>query len=104
MPRAKNQTIDLRKEHSNGRDKWGERIADSKKGAVSWADAGAEDLLDALVAATEDGAALLLSRTSDGGALAIHVLAGSNTHKLYPASVAELNEALQMIAEIARSA
>jgi hypothetical protein len=74
-----------------------------KRGNCTWADAGAEDLLDAVVAATEDGAALLLSLTSDRGALAIHVLEGDTTHKLYPSTVAELNEALQLIAEIARS-
>lgn len=101
MPR--DRTTELRKPGTKGADKWKERLATESRGSCTWRDAGAEDLLAAVVAVTEDGAALLLSKTSDGGALAIHVLSQAGRHKLYPASVAELNEALRLIEEIATS-
>jgi hypothetical protein len=104
MPRKAQSTHDLRKAvESNGRDKWSDRIETERRGRVQWADCSAEDLLDAVAAVTEDGAALLLSTTSDGGALSIHVLTGHGTHKLYPATQAELNAALMMITEIAKA-
>lgn len=94
--------VDVRsKPGKNGRDKWGERLATERRGKCTWSDAGAEDLLAAVVAVTEDGAALLLSKTSDGGALCIQVLSSSGRHRLYPASVAELNESLRLVQEIA---
>lgn len=85
------------------RDKWEDLQANTSKGSLTWEDVGSEDLKDALVAVTEDGAALLLSKTSDGGALVLQVWNASGRHKLYPASMAELNEALQAIKEIALS-
>lgn len=91
---------DLRGNGQNaGGDQWEARLAERNRGRLTWADAGAEDLLAAVASVTEGGAALLLSKTSDGGALVIHLLVGTVRHKLYPASVAELNEALALIAQ-----
>lgn len=101
MPKSQTVHALTAKPQKNGHDKWTATMLTERGNAISWTDAGAEDLLAAVAAVTEDGAALLLSRTSDGGALAIHVLADGNTHKLYPANVAELNEALAMITSIA---
>jgi hypothetical protein len=103
MPRKQQVNVELRKQEKNGHDKWSSRFETERRGQVTWSDAGAEDLLDAVSAATGDGAALLLGTTTDGGALTIHVLTTGGTHKLYPATVAELHQALAMIAEIARS-
>lgn len=83
---------------ANGADKWGDLLAERDTARLSWRDADPEDLQGAIVAATEDGAAVLLSKTSDGGALVLHILTGTSRHKLYPASVAELHEALALIA------
>lgn len=83
-----------------GMDKWGAHLALSSRGKLTWQDVSAELLKGALVAATEDGAALLLSKTSDGGALSIHVLTNGGTHKLYPATPEELSEGLQLIVKI----
>lgn len=93
----------LGKNGQNGKDKWASRLETEKAGKLSWMDAGAEDLLAAVVAVTGDGAALLLSYTSDRGALAIHVLTDNGTHKLYPTRMEELTEALLLITEIASS-
>jgi len=100
---AKRQTTitDLRTVAKNGDNKWERSLDTEKRGRVHWRDAGPEDLRDAVAAVTEDGAALLLAVTSDGGALVIQVLTDAGRHKLYPASMAELNEALRMITEIA---
>lgn len=104
MTRKRSSTHDLRGTNGNGGNKWTQALETERRGRVRWSDCGPEDLLAALVAVTEDGAALLLSQTSDGGALAIHVLAGGDTHKLYPATMAELNEALTLITTIASGA
>lgn len=97
----KDRVTDLRQPQKGKEDKW-HRIADSKpSGSLTWRDAGPEDLQAAVAAVTEDGAALLLSKTSDGGALVIQVLSQNGRHKLYPATMAELNEALALITEIA---
>jgi hypothetical protein len=102
MPNQRQATVhELRKPQTKGADKWEQLGQRESKGSLTWADAGAEDLLAAIAAATEDGAAVLLSKTSDGGALVIQVWNGAGRHKLYPASMAELNEALQLIQEIA---
>lgn len=69
---------------------------------MGWRDAPAEDLLECVATVTEDGAALLLSVTSDGGALVMQVWNGAGRHKLYPATPAELNEALRLVTDIAR--
>lgn len=103
MVKQTNTTHDLRKNGKAGGDKWATRMETEHRGRVTWRDAGPEDLWDAVASATEDGAALLLSKTSDGGALAIHVLTDASRHKLFPATQAELNEALALISEIAKS-
>lgn len=86
-----------------GADKYESRLTGTKRGSLTWADAGVEDLVAAIVAVTEDGAAMLLSKTSDGGALCVQVWHGAGRHKLYPSSAAELNEALALLTEIAQS-
>lgn len=94
--------IDLRQSPNGKVDKWNEGLRElHSKGKCSWSDAGAEDLKAAIVAATEDGAALLFSRTIDGGALSLQILSGAGRNKLYPASVAEINEALALVVDIA---
>lgn len=82
-------------------DKWEALKSENDSGKASWTWAGADDLLEAVAAVTADGAALLLSRTSDGGALVLQVWNGDGRHKLYPATVSELNEALRLIKDIA---
>lgn len=104
MPRKPTQiTHELRKQTNGHVDKWGASFTLQNRGGLTWADAPTEILQAALAAATEDGAALLLSKTSDGGALSIHVLTSAGTHKLYPATAAELKEALQLIYQISVS-
>jgi hypothetical protein len=80
---------------SNGRSKWAKAIEGQRKGSLTWADCGPEDLIAAIAHVTEDGAALLLSKTSDGGALMVQVLVTRDDRpKFYAASMAELNELL----------
>jgi hypothetical protein len=102
VPRKPAQvTHDLR-EITNGRgNKWDDHFTLQSRGSITWSDANPELLASAIATATEDGVALLFSKTSDGGALSIHVLAGTSTHKLYPATPLELSEALQLIVKIA---
>lgn len=101
MTRKLTQTTIGLKEPKNGHgDKWGDHFALKSRGSVTWKDASPELLSSAIAAATEDGAALLLSKTQDGGALSIHVLTDGGTFKLYPASVGELQEGLQLIVKI----
>lgn len=92
---------ELRKPQNGHVDKWESHFTLKSRGKITWQDANPEMLTAALAAATEDGAGLLLSKTSDGGALSIYVLTDGATHKLYPATVDELNEALQLIVKIA---
>lgn len=68
-------------------------------GAVSWEEVDGRLIKAALVAATEDGCALIFSKTTDGGALSLTVLAGTDRHKKYAKS-GELAESLlrEMIA------
>lgn len=82
--------------HSNaGWDKWLDATLTPEKGKLTWMDADPEDLRDAIAAATEDGAAVLLSKTSDGGALLLQVIEGEGRKpKFYAADMAELNEVL----------
>lgn len=81
--------------------KWAAAMLDTRKGCLSWADCGAEDLLAAVAHVTEDGAALLLSKTSDGGALMVQVLVGvGDKPKFYAASMQELNELLEALAHV----
>lgn len=93
-------THDLRALSNGASDKWSTNLTLSSRGKVTWMDADPQMLLAAVAAVTEDGAALLFSRTSDGGALALTVLVDGAAHKLYPASVAELREALQLLVKI----
>lgn len=80
---------------------WGALLnTQEKEDACSWQWADSEELLDAVVSATEDGAALLLSKTSDGGALCIQVWAGTDRFKLYPASSEEVSIVLATIRQI----
>lgn len=94
---------DLKKPAENGHDKWSTALQTARHDRCSWEDVDAEDLKAALAAVTADGAALLLGTTTDGGALSIHVLTDRGTHKLYPAHMNELTEALTLITEIAGS-
>jgi hypothetical protein len=66
---------------------------DNASGAVSWEEVDGRLIKAALVAATEDGCALIFSKTSDGGALSITVLAGADRHKKYAKS-SELAESV----------
>lgn len=75
----------------------------AKRGDASWDWAGAEDLKDAIVAVTEDGCALTFGVTSDGGALVISVLDNGHPAKRYASDMAELNEKLSEVSEIAKS-
>lgn len=61
--------------------------------AVSWEEVDGRLIKAALVAATEDGCALIFSKTTDGGALSLTVLAGADRHKKY-AKNAQLAESL----------
>lgn len=90
--------------HSNaGWDKWLEATLTPEKGKLTWRDADPEDLVDAIAAATEDGAAVLLSKTSDGGALAVQVWAGTQRVKFYAAEMAQLTAILDLIQQVAKS-
>lgn len=102
MPRKDTQvTHDLRKSQNGHVDKWESHFTLKSRGNVSWSDAKPEILQAAIAAATEDGAGLLFSKTSDGGALSLYVMTDGATHKLYPATVEEISEALQLIVKIA---
>lgn len=69
---------------------------------LTWGDVGDEELRDMVDSVVAEGSALLLARTSDGGALVIQVLSGQGRHKLYPATVAELHEAVAKVTRIAK--
>lgn len=102
MPRKATQTTtDLRQVLRTAGDKWEQNFTLQGRGRTSWSDADPTSLHAAIAAVTEDGAGLLLSKTSDGGALAITVLSDGGAHKLYPATVQELHEALQLLIKIA---
>lgn len=98
--KASQTTTDLRKITAMPTDKWETSLRLQGRGNTSWLDADPTNLKAAIAAVTEDGAGLLLSKTSDGGALAITVLSNGGAHKLYPASTAELHEALQLLIKI----
>lgn len=81
--------------------KWEGLLKAGSRGNLSWSDAGEADLLAAVVAVTEDGAALLLSKTSDGGALLVQVLVDKDTKpKHYASNMAELNEVLANLGSV----
>jgi hypothetical protein len=90
----------LEKLNGKATNKWEQLGAREKGETISWSWSDAEDLKAAVVSATEDGAALLLSKTSDGGALVVQVWSGSGRYKLYPATMAELTEGLDLISRI----
>lgn len=54
------------------------------KDALSWRDVDAAAILDAIVAVTDAGDALMLSKTSDGGAYSITVMSGGKSAKVWP--------------------
>lgn len=62
-------------------------------GAVSWEEVDGRLIKAALVAATDDGCAVIFSKTTDGGALSLTLLAGSDRHKKY-AKNAEIAESV----------
>lgn len=60
------------------------RLAERNAAAsISWEEVDGRAIKAALVAATEDGCALIFSKTSDGGALSLTILAGATRNKLY---------------------
>lgn len=85
-------------------DKWENLFLDKGSGRITWNDCDPQSLLDAVAAATEDGAAVLLSKTSDGGALVVRILTDQGSTPFYPASAAALSEVLAMIVEVAGKA
>lgn len=100
MPRGKNDNVvDLRKPGS----KYANLGIGEKRGNLTWGSADPNLLRAAIAAVTEDGAALLLTKTSDGGALCLQVWTSAGRHKLYPATIQELTEALQVVIETASS-
>jgi hypothetical protein len=54
------------------------------KDSLSWAQVRAEAIIDAIVAVTDVGDALMFSRTSDGGAYSITVMSGGKSAKVWP--------------------
>lgn len=81
--------------------KWAAAMLETRKGSLTWADVGAEDLQAAVAHVTEEGAALLLAKTSDGGALMVQILVGTGDRpKFYAASMAELNDLLDALARV----
>lgn len=81
--------------------KWAAAMLSTRKGSLTWADCGADDLLAAVAHVTEEGAALLLAKTSDAGALMVQVLVGTGDRpKFYAASMAELNDLLDALARV----
>lgn len=80
---------------SKSGDKWGQVGPSDKTDPISWRSCLAQTLQDAIVAATEDGAAVLLSKTSDGGALALQILSGAARYKYYAADSVALDDLLR---------
>lgn len=74
----------------------------SGTGAVTWEEVNGPLLKQAIVAATEDGCALILSKTSDGGALSITVLAGPERIKKYAKSADLANSVLQELIALSK--
>lgn len=79
-------------------DRWGSMKWKGSQEPISWSCAEPRVLQDAIVGATEDGAAVLLSKTSDGGALALQILSGSERYKYYLADSVEVDDLLRMMA------
>lgn len=75
--------------------KWGSMRWKDAGDPISWRSADARALQDAIVAVTEDGAAVLFSKTSDGGALALQILAGTERYKYYLADSIEIDDLLR---------
>lgn len=100
MPRKRSETTDMRQV---AKDKYGSLATSSHRGGLTWKEADVSLLHRAVVAVTEDGAALLFTSTSDGGALCLQVWTQSARHKLYPATALEIEEALQLVIDAASS-
>lgn len=71
---------------------------------ISWADVDGATLLDAIAAATEAGAGLLLSKTSDGGALTLILFWKSAKHKWFPVDADRAADLLTTITAAAQAA
>ncbi len=68
-----------------------------KASTLSWADADAGLLAEAIAHWTSGGHAITLGVTSDGGALSISLLSGGKPFKLYASSPEELQSLLERI-------
>lgn len=90
----------FRKDLKGDSDKWQALYGAQAKDTLTWGDVDPMKLKQAVAAATEDGAALLLARTSDAGALLIQVFTQKGKPKLYSSSVSELHEKLELISKI----
>jgi hypothetical protein len=77
-----------------------QKEAASRRGSLTWADAGPEDLQAACVSVTEDGAALLLAKTSDGGALVMRVIMDRESIPFYAPDMAALSAMLAEVTEV----
>lgn len=101
------ETVQMRKNGAkNGHtevSKWMAASLAPERGKLTWWDAPAEELRDAIASATEDGAAVLLSKTSDGGALHIQIWSGVDRPKFYAPDMATLNALLELLTETAKT-
>lgn len=84
---------------TNGSGKWSKYNGSAATEAVSWAKVDTSAVLDALVAITDAGGALLLGKTRDGGSFAITVCQGDERGKFYATTAAECIKHLAFIAE-----
>jgi hypothetical protein len=69
------------------------------KETLSWADVPAASIVDAVVAVTGVGDALMFSRTSDGGAYSITVMSGGKAAKVWPSDPDGANDVLLKLIE-----
>lgn len=77
-----------------------QKEAASRRGALTWTDADAEDLRDTVASVTEDGAAVLLAKTSDGGALVLRIIADRESVPFYAPDMASLNEMMREVRDL----
>jgi hypothetical protein len=69
------------------------------KTSLSWAEVDAAAIVDAIVACTDVGDALMFSRTSDGGAYSITVMSGGKSAKVWPSEPEQAADVLRGIIE-----